>query len=338
MPEENMVIEIPQDEVTTAAAAPADPPKEQAPEKVEKTETVTADAGVEDLKKQLDTITRQREAEAAQARETQARLAKEAREARQEAVKFRSEREQSNYETLVSGIEAATREADFAAKEFEDAINGGDAAKAAQAQRKIARAESKLTQLESAKSAIEEQIETRRNAKPDANELPEQQGDPFEKYIGQFSNRSQSWLRNHKEFVTDQKKNYKLVAAHNEAIAEDHVPDSDAYFDFIERKLKLKQDEVTADAPPEPTTRTRTAMPAAPVSHSAVNANGARASMKIELTPGEQQSATDGTIVWNYDDPKLGAKKGEPIGLKEMARRKSIMQKNNRYDVSFTNQ
>jgi hypothetical protein len=47
-------------------------------------------------------------------------------------------------------------------------------------------------------------------------------------------------------------------------------------------------------------------------------------------------AATDGTLVWNYDDPsgKAKFKKGEPIGIREMARRKSLMTKEGRYDRS----
>ena len=48
----------------------------------------------------------------------------------------------------------------------------------------------------------------------------------------------------------------------------------------------------------------------------------------------EAASATDGTLVWNYDDPsgKNQYKKGDPIGLAEMARRKHEGQKAGLYD------
>jgi hypothetical protein len=48
---------------------------------------------------------------------------------------------------------------------------------------------------------------------------------------------------------------------------------------------------------------------------------------RVSLTQGEIQNATDGTLQWNYDDPsgKNRWKKGDPIGVNEMARRKAAM-------------
>jgi hypothetical protein len=45
------------------------------------------------------------------------------------------------------------------------------------------------------------------------------------------------------------------------------------------------------------------------------------------------KSATDGTLVWNYNDPsgQNKFKKGDPIGTQEMARRKQSLSKAGRY-------
>ena len=77
-------------------------------------------------------------------------------------------------------------------------------------------------------------------------------------------------------------------------------------------------------------------MPVAPVQSSAGGTSGG--GPEIRLSPGEAQSATDGTLVWNYDDPsgKNRFKKGDPIGIQEMARRKHELQKQNAYDKSYT--
>jgi len=52
------------------------------------------------------------------------------------------------------------------------------------------------------------------------------------------------------------------------------------------------------------------------------------------LTKGEAASATDGTLQWNYDDPtgQNRWKKGDVIGLAEMARRKHEGMKAGLYD------
>ena len=54
---------------------------------------------------------------------------------------------------------------------------------------------------------------------------------------------------------------------------------------------------------------------------------------EVRLSAAEARSATDGTLVWNYEDPtgKGRFKKGEPIGIQEMARRKAALTKDGRY-------
>ena len=58
----------------------------------------------------------------------------------------------------------------------------------------------------------------------------------------------------------------------------------------------------------------------------------------MRLTQGEARAATDGTLVWNYDDtsPQKRFKKGDAIGHQEMARRKQALQKQGAYDKSYT--
>ena len=57
----------------------------------------------------------------------------------------------------------------------------------------------------------------------------------------------------------------------------------------------------------------------------------------MRLTKGEAQSATDGTLVYNFDDPSghKKFKKGDPIGIEEMARRKREMKKQGLYDRNY---
>ena len=80
------------------------------------------------------------------------------------------------------------------------------------------------------------------------------------------------------------------------------------------------------------------AMAAAPVSRDGGAVTSGKLSPNlVTLTPGEVSAATDGvTLTWNYDDPKGKFKRGDAIGVHEMAKRKQAMQKEGRYDRSFT--
>ena len=65
------------------------------------------------------------------------------------------------------------------------------------------------------------------------------------------------------------------------------------------------------------------------------NGGTAPAGTEVRLTAGEARAATDGSVVWTYDDPKGKFKKNDPVGTQEYARRKLAMQKQGRYDRSF---
>ena len=55
----------------------------------------------------------------------------------------------------------------------------------------------------------------------------------------------------------------------------------------------------------------------------------------MTLTRREVEAATDGSLVYNYNDQNGKFKKGDNIGVQEMARRKSIMQRQGLYDRTF---
>ena len=118
------------------------------------------------------------------------------------------------------------------------------------------------------------------------------------------------------------------------ARAEGYIPDTPGYFDFCEKFLGYKEAE---QAPVKATQqRTRTAMAAAPVRNASSQSNGNLGEGQVVLTKGEQEAATDGTLVDNYDDPKGKFKKGDADRLREMARRKLAMTKAGAYDRTPT--
>jgi hypothetical protein len=146
--------------------------------------------------------------------------------------------------------------------------------------------------------------------------------DPVEGYISRFSQRSQDYLRKNIEYVKDPVKNKKLVAAHYEAEAEGYTPDTDAYFEYLDSRLKGAAQPAKVEKESHPS---RKSTPAAPVSRgNDLSSGGSGGERKVKLTPNEARAATDGTIVWN-----TGPNKGKPIGVKEYARRKTLMADNN---------
>ena len=327
MPDADLVVEVPVD------AEPVIPGKAETSVEVA---TQTVDEPIADLKKQLADITaaQERERVGADAARAEALAAKqEAAKRIEEVTKVRTELTESNVSVLENAIAAAQAESDNYQREQQAAFEAGDFAKASDFGRKMAKAEARIGRLEEGKA----DVEARKTIPPvEAPVTRQTQADPFEAAIANATPRAQKWLRDHPTYVTDQVLNAEANLAHNKAIKAGFVVDSDAYFDFCEQDLRLKaapKSNGAANGGQQPERRTQS-MPAAPVSRETTPIGGSMTSTQVVLTPGEQRAATDGTIVHNTNDPDGKFKRGEPIGLREMGRRKLALQKQGAYDRS----
>lgn len=248
-----------------------------------------------------------------------------ARQAEQEATDARTQVAQSQRTTVDSGIAAAKAEADAAEEAYKAAFEAGDASGVAKAQRRISRAETEMAMLEQAKGdmAVEPQRKDVRT------EAPRAADDPVESFISSRTAPTQNWLRSHRDYLTDPKKNAKMQAAHFDAESEGIALDSPQYFEHIERFLGMKKD--AGNGADQPQSQRRPTAPVAPVTNSGGGMSGEGQS--VRLTKGEAEAATDGTIVHNTPDPtgKNRWKVGDPIGLQEAARRKIQNQRDGRY-------
>jgi hypothetical protein len=302
-------------------------------------EVVHQDDAVAEMKKQYEALEadnrrRQEREEAANREAAQAR--QEAGRLRQEVQTARSEVADRELDTVVQGIAAAQAKAEAAQKDYEAAVEAGDVKKQGEAQRRMARAEAEAFRLEEAKGDLEA-----RKAAPRTDETAPARAaaDPIEEHISKFTEPTANWLRSHRDWLTDPAKNRRLTSAHHVAVAQGLEPDSDEYFEHVEKTLGLRDAPQTSGSGNGQTRTTQTrrsAPPVAPVNggaggHSSGSADN-RGGNQVYLTKGEAASATDGTLVWNFDDPNGKFKKGQPIGIQEMARRKLQMQKQGLYD------
>ena len=248
--------------------------------------------------------------------------------ARADAAKAQSAVVDANISTVDSAIAAAQAEADGFARDQEAALAAGKFADAALAARKAARAEARIESLEQGKVNL-----TARKAEAPKQPAQSVEQSAFDKAIANSPPRSQAWLRSHPDYVTNTTLNNKANAAHYSAVSTGLQPDTDEYFDYVERQLGLKA-EPAAETKPKPTPRAA-ALPGAPVSRDGGPSGGTLSSTSVVLTPGEQARANDGTIVYNHNDPNGKFKKGDPIGNVEYARRKLALTKQGAYDRSY---
>src|SRR6202789_103387 len=214
----------------------------------------------------------------------------------QEIAEVRKEVVTSQLDTVTTGIQAAESEASAAEADFIAAAEKGDFAAQARAQRKISAAEARIQRLKEAEGDLKDQAATKPATRQETRPEPrQQQTDPVEAVASTLSPKSAAWIRAHPDCITDRKKNARMLAAHNMALADDIEVDSKDYFARIEAAIE------PAAAKAEPKINIRPSAPVAPAGNSAGGMNGG--GMTVTLTKREVEAANDGSIVWNRDDP-----------------------------------
>lgn len=237
----------------------------------------------------------------------------------------------------VEGSLAKSREAaDAAERELREAFDRGDGAAVSRAQRILSRAEAEILRYEEATADLDSlEADTARPQREETAQRQARSADPVEDFIATRTPASQQWLRNHREWLTDPLKSNKLTAAHHAALGEGMTPDTPEYFDHVEGFLGLKEAKKTQ----QPQNRqVRQSAPTLPVNASGNDGGHGTGARTVKLSRSEATAATDGTHVWNWDDPKGKFKKGDPIGVQEFARRKAEMMKQGVYDRSYSEQ
>lgn len=258
----------------------------------------------------------------------QARLDQE-RQRREQAEKLASEREQdarkmgsyvtqTQYYVIANALTANEERAANAERELASAMETGDAAKAAKAQRTLARLEAERSRLEDGKAELERTAKAEpEDKKPDA-----QKEVSADDYINSMPATSQAWLRENKQFVTDPKLHQKMLAYANIAVADGITPHTPEFIAFLDEKLGLKKQDaedresgahIEAEEAPKPKTRTT----AAPVSRgrasiSSINLSELGPNTKIRFAPAAEKrfAATAAEMGMDLEVYKRGVVKG----------------------------
>ncbi len=239
------------------------------PQEVEKEEEPDY---ITDLKRQL-------EAERAGRQAAEQRLHQAAREVHS----ARSEVDETNLQLVVNAIDTVNRDMELLSQAHTFAMQSGDFDRVTKIQREMSANEAKLLQLENGRQAMESAPRKPEPVAPPA--------DPVEAFASQLSRRSADWVRQHPEFVTDQRLNAKMIAAHNLAVADGIPTDTDEYFEAIENTLKVTRKAAqteTDDQYAAKTVRRRDAAPAAAPSN---RGNQTAGSNVIRLSAAQREMA-----------------------------------------------
>lgn len=181
--------------------------------------------------------------------EHQKRVAEAEREARRQAEYYAHQQAQqvgyahnqvqdSNLKIILNAIDATEQAAANAEFEYAQAMAAGNHGLAAKAQRAMAQAEAHLLQLQNGRARLEETLQDTTEgavyAPPVPNFEPQIPQDPVEMYAERLTPRSAQWLREHPDAV---QKIGRLTRAHQDALEDGLVPDSDDYFNYVESRL-----------------------------------------------------------------------------------------------------
>lgn len=232
----------------------------------------SAEDGIAELKQRLEA-------------EKQARLVAEQRAYEYHAQAQRSgmEVQDTNLQLINGAIDKLKRENDYMKQGLRQAMSNGNFDDAADIQEAMSINAAKLLQLENGRVSLEARLSA-----PQQQPQP-QSMDPVEQVAATLSPRSAAWVRSHPECITNQKMYYQMVGSHNLALSKGYAPDSDDYFDFIERELGFRNPQkrpdpvesepiMSAAAAPAPK---RNAPPAAPTTRNAGSSNAGGSTVRL---------------------------------------------------------
>lgn len=256
-----------------------------APEKEQ--DIVLADDKASESKPELSPEDGIRELKVSLERERQARVEAE-RRAQQQAAQahlMTREVEDNQRQMLSSALEMVNSERVMLRSQYAEAMSQGNYAMVAEINDRMNDLAVKANVIEQGRDAMEGQ---QKQQKQPVQQQQPYAGDPVEVFAAQLTPRSASWVREHPEFVRDQKLNRKMLAAHELAVADGISPDSDEYFDHVEGTLGVNRAADQGDAP----RHQRRAAPAiAPVTRASMNGDGSRPNV-VRLSAEQREMAS----------------------------------------------
>lgn len=272
VPEESVVIELPDDDLDVPVEINLAPPPTK--------KKVDDDEGGP-LQKALEAQQRAEDLARTAQRERDEAL-RQAQQHQEEITKERGEREDAQYNSVLTAIAAETSVLEKAEADYAAFSAAGDWSNAAKAQRLIATAAARIERLDEGKQSFETRREAAKTAAPATPARPASQD--FEARISQLPEQARDWLRKHPEFINDAKQNAKIQAAHGAIVELDGISAfSTAYFDALDTKFGFKKE------PDPPQQQQRRSMPvSAPVSRDVPSANGTRQTNSVTLSPEER--------------------------------------------------
>ena len=157
-----------------------------------------------------------------------------ARQATEQARMLHNEASDSNLHLVNGAIESVRRDQEILKANLRDSMAIGDYDKAADIQERMSANIENLRKLERGFEEMKQQ--PRLQPQPQNNELT------VESLMGRVTPKSAEWLRENKKHLPDARSIRVMARAHEDAVDYGIVPESDAYFKFVEKRLGIEKD------------------------------------------------------------------------------------------------
>lgn len=286
VPTEEVVIELSEDDLEGAnielspepEPAPREPEPEPGPDEAVR-RAVEAQQRAEEISR---TAQRERDDALRRERERQAELERE-----------RDDRQDAEYNGVLTAIAAEQATLDRAKAELAAQLQAGEYTAAAEAQAVISRATARIDRLEDNKASFDQRKAAAKKEEPPQRQPPPQAPPSIEQQIDSLKvpDNAKSWLRSHPDLITDPAQFRRLSTVHQYVTEMRGVPQfTQAYFDAVETELGLKKTPAPANEPePAPQPQQRRSMPVtAPVSRDVPTPSGQRQNAtQVTLSPEE---------------------------------------------------
>jgi hypothetical protein len=239
---------------------------------------ISAEDGIKELRRRLEA-------------EHNARLEAEhyAKYAREQASRAYEEVGETQFHLVSNALDTVKRDGDFLKAQLRDAMNIGDHDRAAEIQEAMSANAIRLNQLEVGKRDMETRPrQPAFNPPPPPPPRPVHQ-DPLEQIAQAVSPRSASWIRANKDSLGNERALREMFRAHESAVDHGYAPDSDAYFQFVENRMGISDNNSSRQQSSSAPIQRKASPPAAPVSRSG-NGTGSRPNV-VRLSSEQQEMA-----------------------------------------------
>jgi hypothetical protein len=227
------------------------------------------------------------------------RAEREAHEVRVQNSQLQGEQLQNHKTVINHALMSAKAELDNAKRVYAVAMAEQDYETAANAQADIAAAISEAQRLQAGAIELEQR-------KPPQVPAAPAKTPTIEDKLQAFSQKTQRWLRDHPEILTDPNK-WRIAASHHQIATTQHGmdPESDEYFSFIEDSMGYGDRDIE-------TKPTRRAQVSAPPSRSGGTGRDTGGSRTVKLSASERDhAAAMGMSDEDYGKAKLKIRNGQ---------------------------